>query len=411
MIPELVLLGEVIISAPTPIRSARLEHPFKFEIPLVVGSILGAAAGGVLMASTTTESSRLQQSQVAEVEVEKELKVENERPIPNTQYPTPETETEILDFYNWDDLEDEAVGVLIFGNSGSAKTSLACWLAGKLTANKPAQVLALDPHANRNPLWRELGIKVLSDFTLIERQLEALENLLDLRREADYQPKEDDFLIVFTDELGACLKNFDDSTRVERTLERLGSEGRKYDIMFIAMNQSSNVEDIGISAQNRNNFVLILTGASAATYAESRWKQFDKRNQWIQQQAYPCVLTGAVRASIAIHPTDGDYKTFKKKGNPPIGINPINQLPLTISLADNDTPPELSSEAEKLLKWFNSKTVSPDSKFGIRNIQQSRPLGHKSHKNEAIKPIINELVENSLIEKDSEDNYQLVKTC
>lgn len=395
----------MLIFASTPTSSSR---ELRFEVPLVVGGIIGAGIASSLTMNITAESNRLKQDSKVSNE---ELKVKSEDLSPNVQSPTPITQYPIpgtLEFYDWDDLEEEAVGVLIFGNSGSAKTSLACWLAGKLTSNKPAQVLALDPHANRNPLWKELGIKVFSDFALIERQLEKLERLLDERRSPEYQPKDDDNLIVFGDELGANIDSFSDPTRMDRTLRRLGGEGRKYDLMFIGMNYSSNADDLGVSGKAKDNYVQILCGATARSFVESKWKQTDPRSEWIKSQAYPCVLTGAVQASIAKHPTHGDYQTFKKKGNPPASIQPINQLPLTISLADDDNQLSLSPEAGKILKWFEKKTDSPNTKFGIRNIQQSRPLGHKSHKAENIRPLIDELIKNSLIEKDSEDNYKLV---
>ena len=60
-------------------------------------------------------------------------------------------------FYDWNNISDEAVGFLICGNSGSAKSSLATWLAGHLSQSNPMAVIALDPHFN--DCWQLAGIK------------------------------------------------------------------------------------------------------------------------------------------------------------------------------------------------------------------------------------------------------------
>lgn len=367
--------GEALITVLPQSEPSRALHPMKFEVPLLVGIVLGTSTASMLLVSVKSESNRIQQKYQTLPSTDKTSgKGLEECSTPITAAKDEHCPPGDLEFYDWELFEDEAAGALIVGNSGSAKTSLACWLAGHLTRYKSAQILALDPHANRNPLWEQLKIKVLSDFNLIEYQLELLENLLDERRKRTCQPKDDDRLIVFTDEIGACIKNFKDSNKVERVLERLGSEGRKYDIMLIAMNQSSNVDDIGISAQNRNNFVLVLCGAAARSFAESKWKIIDKRSKWIQSQAYPCVVTGAVPSSITKHPTHHTYKTFKKKANPPIGMQPINQLPLTIPLA-GDCQPSLTPEARQLLNWLNRKSQEGIDKFKVRDIQRGYPLG------------------------------------
>lgn len=245
--------------------------------------------------------------------------------------PSPDAAPDNLDFfYNWDDIEDEAVGVIVAGNSGAAKSSVACWLAGHLTRKNPAQVLALDPHESRNPSWKQLGIPVIGDFAAIEEQVGLMIELLDQRRE---QPENGDEIIVFADELGACLDRFKDSAKMERALKRLGSEGRKFGLTFIAINQSKNVADIGISGALRNNYVIVLLCAAAREHAEKKWKQSDPRRVYVNSVAYPCVVTGAVPDKVAIHPTHAEYLKFKKKGNPPKNLIPIDQLPLTIPLA------------------------------------------------------------------------------
>lgn len=263
-----------------------------------------------------------------------------------------------LEFYDWRDLADDAVGIIIAGNSGSGKTSVATWVAGWLTKDEPAQVVALDPHANVNTLWRELDIYAIADFKLIEKQLLILLELLDERRtltkqQLDLEPS----VIVFADEVNACLENFDDRDNMELAIKRLGSEARKYKIALIALNQSSNVEDLGISAQMRNNYLLIGLCATARQLA-LQWKKDDPRRKYIEETAYSCVVRGSVPEQIAIHPTHHSYKQFKKKGNKPKGLLPINQLPLTIPLA---SPKDIESDwHEDLIAWAKELGRTPN---------------------------------------------------
>lgn len=240
-----------------------------------------------------------------------------------------------LEYYDWRDLVDDAVGIILAGNSGSGKTSVACWVAGWLTKDNPAQVLALDPHGKVNTIWEEIGIYCITDFRKIEKQLGLLIELLDDRRMMDkvildQQPQ----VIVFADEINACLENFQDKENMATAIKRLGSEARKYGIALIALNQSSNVEDLGISAPMRSNYLLILLNASARQFARNNWKKDDPRHKAVEELAYSCVVAGSVSPAIAIHPTHHTYKQFKKKGNKPKGLLPINQLPLTIKLAE-----------------------------------------------------------------------------
>jgi hypothetical protein len=228
-------------------------------------------------------------------------------------------ESEKPTYYNWDNIEDEAVGFLICGNSGSAKSSLATWLAGHLSKREPIGVLALDPHYN--DCWKLAGITSVGKIELIEAALIWLLKELDARcdRKGSGEPLGDPLLII-CDELNAALERFKDKKVVESALKRLGSEGRKFGLTFCGLNQSSNVNAIGIDSRYRSNYALILLGQSARSHPQLG-KQF-------ADVAYPCLLDGSIAPTIAIHPTHGHYSVFKKKGNPPKNLMQINQLPL-----------------------------------------------------------------------------------
>jgi len=258
-------------------------------------------------------------------------------------------------FYDFDDgLKDDAVGIIIAGNSGSGKTSVGAWLAGKLTESNPAQVFALDPHFNDN--WKENGIHAIGNFAKIEEALGLLVEELDARRERKEKDKPlGDTIICFLDELNACLLNFQNPEKCELALKRLGSEGRKFGLILITLNQSSNVDDLGISGPYRANYLLVLTGQSAVTLT-NKWKQDDARTKWILAQAYPCIVAGSVNAQVALHPTHSTYVKYKKKGNPPLNMGVVNQLPLTF------LPEHLASVGgQNTVKSDSKRDITPTS--------------------------------------------------
>lgn len=399
---------------PTPIIPLYQKYPLNLEIPFFSALCLGVILSLIMVKLPTEVFSTENNEDSPQKENEKMRSPLNSEGVAekriNSEHEITDTTSE-LEFYDWGNIASEAVGIIIAGNSGSAKSSLAAWLLGKLTQNKPAQVIALDPHANRNKLWEELGVVSVGEFVLIEKQLELLEQLLDSRRG---QVENGDTVIVVADELGACIKKFNNPKRVELTLERLGSEGRKYGLILISINTSCNADDINISAQSRNNFINILCGAAARAFAEQRWKKNDERQIWVRGQAYPCLVTGAVPHSVAVHPTHGHHEEFAISGKEPKNILPVKQLPVTIPTSFNAQTLDLSEDAQHLLNWFRKKTNKENCNFKLRTIQQSRPFGRdKNHKLETLTPLIQELIEAELLEKDGQEQYSLTEkaTC
>ena len=273
---------------------------------------------------------------------------------------TNEKTNESNTLYNWSNIADEAVGFLICGNSGSAKSSLATWLAGHLTQNQPMAVIALDPHFN--DCWKLSGIKSIGKIQQIEATLMWLLEELDARcdRKGDGLPLGDPMFII-CDELNAALERFENPKVINSTLKRLGSEGRKFGLNFCGLNQSSNAEALGIDAKYRSNYALILLGQSARTHA--------KLGKYLTDVAYPCIVTGSIADAIAIHPTHGNYQFFKKQGNPPMNLQKINQLPLPDELTklltvdkltiDNLSINELTRiDSPKTLKLANPTPVN-----------------------------------------------------
>lgn len=254
--------------------------------------------------------------------------------------------------YDWQQAPDEGVGFIIAGNSGSGKTSVATWLAGLLTQSEPAQVLVLDPHWN--DLWQQQGLQAIGHIADIEATIQALLTELDDRctRKGAGKPLGEPLLII-ADEIGACLERFKNPKWIESALRRLGSEGRKFGMTLIAINQSQNTDDLGISGNYRNNYVLILLGAAARTKARLMGKDMMEA---IKGMAYPCIVSGACEDSLALHPTHASYTTFKKKGNAPQNLIPIKQLPPTFLSQSQMTP---------TLEQFSQEFNSPDPRMQL----------------------------------------------
>ena len=234
-----------------------------------------------------------------------------------------------LDFYNWDGLADEASGILVGGNSGSAKTSLgAGFIVGKLTAVTPAEVIVLDIHQRKNIIWKQMGFpRVESDVETIYQILCWLIDEVERRKQEDGHP-----LIVCLDEINDTLSELEQLDTVsplpgkqKRTKTfiyaiRKLSNARKFDICLIGFMQSHNTEAIGIDGKFRNNFLLVLCGASARGEIQNIWKHDDPRFLRILNVPYPVVVCGSNPHQIAEHPTHKHHSRYLKKGNAPANL-------------------------------------------------------------------------------------------
>lgn len=228
-------------------------------------------------------------------------------------------------YYDWQDAPDEAVGFFIAGNSGSGKSSVATYLVGLLTQQEPAKALVLDPHYN--DVWEQGGIQSVGRISQIEVIMNWAIEELDRRCElkGQKQPLGDPIILV-ADEINACLERFKSPDKIESALRRLGSEGRKFNIILVAINQSENAKDIGVSAKYRNNYFVVLLGTAAEDGAEQKWKRDNPNRKAIDSAAYPCLVCGSVKTKVAVHPTHGVYPAYRKKGLPPQNLIPIRQI-------------------------------------------------------------------------------------
>lgn len=258
-------------------------------------------------------------------------------PMMNTYYQMAFNQLpEQLDFYNWDGLADEASGILVGGNSGSGKTSLgAGYIVGKLTAVSPAEVIVLDIHASKNPIWKQMGFpRVESDVLTIYEIMCWLIKEIERRKHEDGHP-----LIVCLDEINDTLSELEQldivkplpgkqkRTKTFSYAIRKLSNARKFDICLLGFMQSHNTEAIGIDGKFRNNFLLVLCGASARREIQNIWKHDDPRYLHTQNTPYPVVISGSNPHQIAEHCTHKHHTQYRKKGNAPANLIQPRFLP------------------------------------------------------------------------------------
>lgn len=221
-------------------------------------------------------------------------------------------------FYNLEDIEQEASGIIVAGNTGAAKSSMAIHCAGLLTRNQPMQAVALDPHATKNH-WHEFGFPVVNDPDEILKAIRAILERLNHRRKTGEDSPE---LLIIFDEIGALKADFRDDKEaikdIESFLLKVGSEGRKFGITLIAINQSKNVEALGIDGQYRNNYLLLLLNAAIEVEAKNAgWGYDDLRWIYYQSHPYTAMVSGCVSPRLTNHATHEHHKQFQKKGAKP----------------------------------------------------------------------------------------------
>lgn len=247
-------------------------------------------------------------------------------PAPMLPAPMGEGMGEAIAYYDWQQLPDDASGVIITGNAGSGKSSLALWLLGLLTQQQPAIIKVLDPHATINN-WHEHGLETVADFEAIENELAGAVAELDRRRkltrsELKSQPP----YIFVADELMGMISEFENPKSVSKALSRLGCEGRKYGVSLIAIAHTSNADALGIDAKLRSNYLVLAVGAPARQIGEKVWGKKSPEFCHLHDSAYPCLVSGSVADQVAIHPTHGYATQYKKQGVPPRNLLPINQV-------------------------------------------------------------------------------------
>ncbi len=165
----------------------------------------------------------------------------------------------------WLPLADATPHLLIVGETGSGKTTLA----QALLAARNGSVAILDPKWTPGK-WGGAPVVPIDDdgeYTGIERALQAVLKELQARL-ADLKHGQTDFvpLTIVIEEVPTVV---DECPTAKKVVLRLGQLGRELQMRLIGLSQGYGVEDLGLKgrADNKANFGTIRLGAAAIKVA------------------------------------------------------------------------------------------------------------------------------------------------
>ena len=257
---------------------------------------------------------------------------------------------------------DRGVGICLFGDSGSGKSSAAKYLIGLASQGSEIKLIVADPHFDGGNDWGPDTL-IIDDYDLILKTLRASLDELDNRKKLRKQGvKQFSKLVFIFDEwpsVRVAAKNAK-SNICEEAVIRLGSECRKYDMLSIFCSQSGNTKAMGLEGMGDflQNFSLIRLGKISIKHAKNLPDQ--RVLSCLQSAGYPCLVDD----DLSIHPTHGNYTQFKN-GQPPQNLLPVRTVPITLDEILEDTEPVYRSE-ETPKQPPKTATTSPS--FDIRKL-------------------------------------------
>ncbi|NEP00880.1 MAG: hypothetical protein F6K58_19885 [Symploca sp. SIO2E9] len=268
----------------------------------------------------------------------------------NTSDVEPLLKTDSLPEFPVEKIVNESKGIMIAGDMGSAKTSVAIYLANHFPNHR---IIVLDPHDDDEKNWGNI-----ERYTSLDDIFAVMSTLITLLDQKDKSPVFilcDEWLEIRTDrrnKKGEYEGIADDFIRLFST------KSRKFNKVALFILHSHNCEAAGVDGNLRENYQIIYLGNIARRF-----------HQNLKECAYPCVLGGVQYE----HPTHGHHSTFRPKGNIPRGLRPLGNSS-SISSASNEN----LSDQERYEQWVNGATSEDvneliDRMRGDRNDSEMKP--------------------------------------
>ena len=275
----------------------------------------------------------------------------------------PEQETEdkppIVPFNS---ILDRGVGICLFGDSGSGKSSAAKYLIGLASQGSEIKLIVCDPHFDGGEDWGPNTL-IIDDYDLILKCLRASLDELDNRKKLRKQGVKSFPKLVFIFDEWPSVRVAAKRAKLdicEEAVIRLGSECRKYDMLSIFCSQSGNTKAMGLEGMGDflQNFSLIRLGKISIKHAKNLPDQ--RVLNCLQNTGYPCLVDD----DLSIHPTHGNYTQFKN-GQPPQNLLPVRTVPITLDEILGD---EIYVEREQETPKQSPKSSQPSPSFDIRKL-------------------------------------------
>ena len=222
---------------------------------------------------------------------------------------------------------DRGVGICLFGDSGSGKSSAAKYLIGLASQGSEIKLIVADPHFDGGGDWGQDTL-IIDDYQMILKTLRAALDELDRRKKLRKQGVKSFPKLVFIWDEWPSVRVAAKRAKLdicEEAVIRLGSECRKYEMLSIFCSQSGNTKAMGLEGMGDflQNFSLIRLGKISIKHAKNLPDQ--RVLSCLQSAGYPCLVDD----DLSIHPTHGNYQQFKN-GQPPLNLLPVRTIPVSL---------------------------------------------------------------------------------
>ena len=260
---------------------------------------------------------------------------------------------------------DRGVGICLFGDSGSGKSSAAKYLIGLASQGTEIKLIVADPHYDGSGDWGNDTL-IIDDYDLILRTLRASLDELDRRKVQRKQGVKQFPKLVFIWDEWPSVRVAAKRAKLdicEEAVIRLGSECRKYDMLSIFCSQSGNTKAMGLEGMGDflQNFSLIRLGKISIKHAKNLPDQ--RVLSCLQNTGYPCLVDD----DLSIHPTHGNYTQFKN-GQPPQNLLPVRTVPVSL---DEILGERITTRPESEPPKQTPKTSQSSPSFDIRKLDKT----------------------------------------
>jgi energy-coupling factor transporter ATP-binding protein EcfA2 len=260
---------------------------------------------------------------------------------------------------------DRGVGICLFGDSGSGKSSAAKYLIGLASQGTEIKLIVADPHYDGSGDWGGDTL-IIDDYDLILKCLRASLDELDNRKKLRKQGVKSFPKLVFIWDEWPSVRVAAKRAKLdicEEAVIRLGSECRKYDMLSIFCSQSGNTKAMGLEGMGDflQNFSLIRLGKISIKHAKNLPDQ--RVLSCLQNAGYPCLVDD----DLSVHPTHGNYTQFRN-GQPPLNLLPVRTVPITLEEILGD---KVSVEREQETPKQPPTTATTSPSFDISKLKKT----------------------------------------